>query len=158
MSDHDTYFMTWTTYGTWLPGDVRGWRKRGKGNVLPQPLLEQWSREQMKGAVVLLGDHDRETVEDACRKHCDFRGWELLAVSARTNHVHVVVVSNESPQKVRDQLKANATRCLRQQNQPLNVVRTWTRGGDCEFVKDEDIETVVQYVTEAQDRQGVEDK
>ena len=81
MNDHETYFITWTTYGTWLPGDARGWRQREKGNVLPQPLLEQWCRERMKGSFVLLADHDRETVEDACHEHCEIRGWELLAVS-----------------------------------------------------------------------------
>ena len=24
------YFLTWTTYGTWLPGDERGWIEAGK--------------------------------------------------------------------------------------------------------------------------------
>ena len=24
------YYLTWTTYGTWLPGDERGWVWRGK--------------------------------------------------------------------------------------------------------------------------------
>ena len=23
------YFITWTTYGTWLPGDERGWNRKG---------------------------------------------------------------------------------------------------------------------------------
>ena len=22
------YFLTWTTYGTWLPGDERGWSRK----------------------------------------------------------------------------------------------------------------------------------
>ncbi len=25
------YFSTWTTYGTWLPGDERGWFSRNGG-------------------------------------------------------------------------------------------------------------------------------
>ena len=86
--EFNVYFITWTTYGTWLPGDARGWRKRRRGPQLPQPLLEQWCRKQMKGDAVLLESQDRETVEDACRQHCHVRGWHLLAVSARTNHVH----------------------------------------------------------------------
>jgi hypothetical protein len=24
-ADPIAYFLTWTTYGTWLPGDERGW-------------------------------------------------------------------------------------------------------------------------------------
>jgi REP element-mobilizing transposase RayT len=157
MNDYKTYFITWTTYGTWIPGDARGWRKRQAGYQISQPLLEEWCRESMKGATVLLAPHDRLAVEEACREHCAFRGWELFAVSARSNHVHVVVAANERSQKVRDQLKANATRCLRQQKQPLIAERTWTRGGDCETLdSDEDIEMAVLYVTEAQDRMGLD--
>ena len=107
----------------------------------------------MKGEAVLLEPHDRKTIEQACRKHCEHRGWHLFAVNARTNHVHVVVAADASPQKVRDQLKANCTGGLRRQDKPLIAVRTWTRGGDCEVLDTEDdIEAAVQYVTEAQDR------
>jgi REP element-mobilizing transposase RayT len=106
----------------------------------------------MTGEAVLLQLHDRATVEDACREHCQFRGWVLHAVSARTNHVHMVVSAEESPSTVRDQLKANCTRRLRKQTNPLKVARTWTSGGDCEFLDDEsDIEAAIVYVTEAQD-------
>ena len=109
----------------------------------------------MTGEVVLLEPTDRETIENACREHCDIRGWRLLAIGARTNHVHVVVEANESPQKVRDQLKANCTRRLRTQTTPLNVARTWTRGGDCEVLRDEaGVEAAVLYVIEAQDNKA----
>lgn len=151
--EHLSYFITWTTYGTWLPGDSRGWRARGKGSQVPRPLLERWCREQMTGDTVLLSPADRVTVEDACREHCAFRGWELHAVSARSNHVHLVVTANADPKKVRDQLKANCTRRLRTQQNPLRRDRTWTRGGDVEVLDTEDdLEAAVLYVLEAQDR------
>jgi hypothetical protein len=47
MNDPSTYFITWTTYGTWLPGDTRGWRKTKQGDQPPQPLLEAWCRNRM---------------------------------------------------------------------------------------------------------------
>ncbi|MEZ6112471.1 MAG: hypothetical protein R3C99_15870 [Pirellulaceae bacterium] len=49
MSDNDpiAYFITWTVYGTFLQGDHRGWRKRGKGYQTPQPLLAQWHRQRL---------------------------------------------------------------------------------------------------------------
>ena len=98
----------------------------------------------MTGDVVLLEPHNRLTVEDACREHCQVRRWPLMAVNARTNHVHLVVVADEKPQKVGDQLKANCTRHLRTQANPLNVEKTWTRGGDCEILDGEaDIEAAV---------------
>ena len=159
MNEPITSLITWTTYGTWLPGDMRGWRNRTAGEQFPRPLLEQWCREQMTGGSVLLTIADRQTVEDACREHCDFRKWLLFAVSARSNHVHVVVAADEKPQKVRGQLKANCTRRLRNQETPLVVERTWTRGGDCSIlIGDDDIETAVFYVNEGQDRKELDIK
>ena len=151
MNDTIAFFITWTTYGTWLPGDMRGWRKRKGGHQLPKPLLADWSRKQMKGEAVLLELDDRHTVEEACSNHCRIRNWHLYAVNARTNHVHVVVAASMKPQKVRDQLKANCTAALRTQLQPLCVERTWTKGGDCEILDtDEDLDAAILYVTDAQ--------
>ena len=145
------YFITWTTYGTWLPGDQRGWRLRARGTRLPEPLLRDWCAKQMKGEAVLLGTEDRITVEKACREHCEFRGWELKAVNARTNHVHVVAIANKSPKSTRDQLKANCTRLLRLQPTPLNVPKTWTTNGDCEVLADDDeLLGVMHYVIDCQ--------
>jgi REP element-mobilizing transposase RayT len=151
--DFVVYFITWTTYGTWLPGDARGWRKRQGGPQVPQPLLEDWCRERLKGNVVLLEKHDRETVEDACREHSQFRGWQLLAARAQSNHVHVVIGARADPETVRDQLKANCTRRLRTQPIPLVAERTWTRLGDCEVLEtEEEIAAAVQYTMEGQDK------
>ena len=145
------YLVTWTTYGTWLPGDLRGWRKRIGGPQVPQPLLVRWCKSQMSGEAVLLSPDDRSTVEAACREHCQFRGWPLLAVNARTNHVHLVLATDERPQTARNQLKANCTRRLRLQQPPLHVPRTWSRGGDCAVLDgDDSIEAAIVYVSEAQ--------
>ena len=144
-------FITWTTYGTWLPGDARGWRAKVGGNKLPDPGLEAECREKMKFSPVQLDTHDRATVEEACRKHCEHRNWQLHAVNARTNHVHVVVSANEKPQRVRDQLKANCTAQLRSQPRPLVSPRTWTKGGDCSVLFDDDeLHDAIRYTLEAQ--------
>lgn len=110
LTDFEAVFITWTTYGTWLPGDKRGWRHRKNGHELPKPRLAEWAEKQMKGQAILLTVENRLTVELACQRHSDHRGWELLAINARTNHVHVVVAGNAKPQTIRDQLKANCTR------------------------------------------------
>jgi REP element-mobilizing transposase RayT len=153
MNDPVTYFITWTTYGTWLPGDHRGWRKTRKGNQPPQPLLENWVRNRMTEDPVLLNSERRAKVERVCRDHANIRGWVIHAVSARTNHVHIAVTADADPKKVRDQFKANATRVLRQVPDPIASKKVWTKGGDCEIVDgDDELERVVQYITEAQDR------
>ncbi len=153
MNDPVTYFITWTTYGTWLPGDARGWRKTGKGNQPPQPKLEQWCRDRLSENPVTLTESQRAEVEAVCREHARIRSWVLHAVSARSNHVHLAVTADKTPAVVRDQFKANATRALRQGTDPISNERVWTRGGDCEILdSDEELENVVLYITEAQDR------
>ena len=39
------YFLTWTTYGTWLPGDERGWNRKGevkRTSNAPIPCSSRW--------------------------------------------------------------------------------------------------------------------
>ena len=152
MTDPLTYFITWTTYGTWLPGDERGWRKTNAGPQLPRPRLEDWCRNRMTEKPVLLNDEQRLRVEAVCRKHVAIRGWVVHAVSVRSNHVHIVVTADKPPEHVRDQFKANATRVLREAPGAIEQDKVWTRGGDSEIVDGEaNLERVVQYVTEAQD-------
>jgi REP element-mobilizing transposase RayT len=153
VSDAVTYFIIWTTYGTWLPGDARGWRKQKHGNQPPQPLLEAWCRRRMLENPVLLNETQRGKVEAVCRDHARIRQWKLHAVNARSNHVHLVVTANKGPEVVRDQFKANATRVLREEPEAITHDKLWTRGGDCEIVDGEDeLERAVVYVLEAQDR------
>ena len=55
--------------------------------------------------------------------------------------------------RVRDELKANATRVLRRRENPITNEKVWTKGGDIQFIDTEDdLEQVVIYVAEAQDR------
>ncbi len=153
MNDFVTYFITWTTYGAWLPGDQRGWRKWKGGEQQPRPLLEAWCRERMKETPVKLNSLQREKVELVCRQHAAIRSWSLHALSARSNHVHIAVTADDAPHKVRDQFKANSTRVLRQSPAPIANEKIWTRGGDVEIINDEDgLEQVILYITEAQDR------
>jgi len=151
--DPITLFITWTTYGTWLSGDSRGWRKWKAGEQQPQPKLEDWCRRQMKDKPLFLNETQRAEVEDVIRKHAQIRGWALHAVSARTNHVHVAVTAAAPPKRVRDQFKANGTRVLREPPDPVTHEKVWTKGGDIEFIDtDDELEQVVLYITEAQDR------
>jgi len=145
-------FITWTTYGTWLPGDARGWRDTTLGPQLHDPDREAAARAKMKFPEVRLRPHDRQTVEEACRLHCCHRTWCLHAVNARSNHVHVVVSGNEKPESIRDQLKANCTSRLRRQPDPLICERIWTKKGDCEVLfTDEELWNAVAYTLHAQD-------
>ena len=148
-------FITWTTYGAWFPGDRRGWRKWKAGEQVPQPLLADWCRDRMNEPPVTLNRAHRVTVIKTCHRHAKIRGWVVHAIDARSNHVHLVVTAAAEPKKVRDQFKANATRALREMANPTTNMKIWTRGGDVEVVEgDEQLDQVVFYVNDAQDRMG----
>ena len=107
------FHIVWTTYGTWLPGDLRGWIKSGVPGIRPpDPEIEQSAREKMAEPPVILTKEQRELTEQAIVEHCRIRGWILHAVNARSNHVHVVVTANCEPDVVRNQLKAWCSRKL----------------------------------------------
>ncbi|WDQ15716.1 transposase [Rhodopirellula sp. P2] len=153
LADPITLFITWTTYGTWLPGDNRGWRKWKAGEQQPQPLLEDWCRDRMKEKPLTLNESQRTEVKTMIRKHASIRGWALHAVSVRSNHAHVAVTACAPPKRVRDQFKANGTTALRRMKTPVTHEKVWTKGGDIEFIDtDDDLEQVVLYITETQDR------
>jgi len=152
--DPIAYFITWTMYGTYLQGDERYWTRRRQGEQIPQPRLVQWHQERLKYPILYHDEKQRQAVNEVCGQHCEHRGWKLWSVSARTNHVHVVVTAEDkSGKQVRDELKANATRVLREKWSAFQDRPVWTTGGDWKCINTEDdLEAVCLYVDEAQDR------
>lgn len=152
------YFITWTIYGVHLQGSDAGWRKRGEGEKPPQPLLENWHAERLTHSVELLNSHERNAVDHACRTHAEHREWKLWALNVRTNHVHVVIsASTHKGTVVRDQLKANSTRQIRETSNRFVDRPVWAIGGDVKFIWTEDeLSTVIDYTLIAQDRKGCE--
>ena len=149
------YFLTWTTYGTWLPGDERGWNdKHEPGLKPPNPLFVEMAESRMTEPAFYLSPRNRQIVEDTIRKHCDVRKWVLHAVNARTSHVHVVVTApGYGPETVRDQFKAWCTRKLKAAGE--SRTNYWTERASCRWINHEDdLESAVVYVVEAQDRKG----
>jgi hypothetical protein len=108
------YFLTWPTYGTWLPGDERGWVQYHRGPQLPDPVKKLESSARMSEGACRLTDPERRLVEETISVHCRVRRWTLHAVNCRSNHVHVVLTAGEHPDTVRDQLKAWCTRRLKE--------------------------------------------
>lgn len=116
--------------------------------------------DSQNGVAIVCTEHpvtltpvQRLKVEAVCREHANVRGWALHAIQVRSNHIHLVVAADKAPKTVRDQFKANATRVLREAPEPITNQTVWTQGGDCEVIDgEENLERVVQYVLEAQDR------
>ena len=119
MRDHPVaYFITMRTYGTWLSGDPRGSvdrEHRGYGEPFAprDDFRAGYQARRMKGPAYLIGPADRRTIEAAVVELCQQRGWELYAMNVRTNHVHVVLAADVSPERAMGDLKAYSTRALR---------------------------------------------
>ncbi|MGO8745357.1 MAG: transposase [Thermoguttaceae bacterium] len=157
MSDPLAYYLTWPTYGTWLPGDERGWVKRGCGIQPPDPIRKLEAEARMIEGACRLDHEQRAVVEKTIAEHCRIRGWELYAVNCRSNHIHVVVAANVKPEVVRSQFKAWCTRKLKELARYRNddgEVREnwWAERGSQIYINDEDgLEAVIQYVRDGQD-------
>src|SRR5215471_6985078 len=100
------YFLTWPTYGTWLPGDERGWVEYRSGWQLPDPIRKLEAEARMTEDALTLDSEQRQVVEQTIAQHCRVRGWKLHVVNCRTNHLHVVVTADRPPKLVRVQFKA----------------------------------------------------
>lgn len=65
------YMLTWTTYGTWLQGDYRGYVVKG-GDVLREATsLEQNNRERMVKDAVAFSVREQAVVRNAILAEAD---------------------------------------------------------------------------------------
>ena len=160
MPDPLAYFLTWATYGTWLPGDERGWVDYQHGWKLPNPVRQMEAEARMSENACLLDAEQRACVEETITAHCRFRGWQLRAVNCRTNHLHVVVSADRHPDELRRQLKAWCTRRLRELDQKRSGTASgvgrenwWAERGSRRYVNDEaSLEVAILYVQDGQDK------
>ncbi len=155
--------ITWTCYGTWLPGDARGHVSKvllpeggfqPKQNVPGTPVAtgDTTTRERaqalQKGETVWLTADQAFGTATALVEAARSRGWRILRASVMANHVHVVVIDcpDDGP-AVRRVLKGVSQAALsRAASQPK---RWWTQGGSDRYKHGaEAVEAAVLYVAE----------
>ncbi len=149
------YFITFTTYGTWLHGaKVEGSVDR-QHNVFSTPTLSLNSartlsmQTRMKYKYFLLDAHSREIVLNAIKEVCAHRQWDLLAAHVRTNHVHIVVHAEITPEIIINTFKAYSSRYINQSF--LHKQKYWTRHGSTRYLwKEEQVEATIDYVVREQ--------
>jgi hypothetical protein len=90
------YMVTWTTYGTWLQGDKRGFVKDGK--ILEASTeLEQDNKKRQSSDKVSLTKEQREIVRISILREAEKIKESILAISVRSNHVHAVIEGGGKP-------------------------------------------------------------
>jgi REP element-mobilizing transposase RayT len=128
------YFLTFHTYGTWLPGDERGSvdradRAYGSSPRGHSPGLVAHVAARMRGAPVELDEAEREVVGATFEEVCEHRAWELLAAHVRATHAHVVVRAELAPERVMGTLKAYASRRVAEAGLRVRGTSLWARHG-----------------------------
>lgn len=144
--------ITWATYGTWLPCHNREWERVKQLELEPPNAgFNPSDPEPDEDAPILLNRRQRRAVEFEVRNHILLRRWKLHALAVQSDQIHVAVTVASSPRRVRDQLKANATRVLRQLTPPINARNVWTQGGDITLIESQRVldRFVKQILTES---------
>src|SRR5437588_12633937 len=102
MTEPIAYYISFTTYGTWLHGRAPGSVDRehnvpGTPVLPPDPALEAANRQRLRQEPCSLDEPRRAVVLRTIREVAAYRRWKLWAVHVRTNHVHLVVTAAPKP-------------------------------------------------------------
>jgi len=146
------YMITWTTYGTWLQGDKRGYVK--DGNIIEgNEGLHKANAARLKNPPTKLNGEHRNIVHQAIVRKGEEIGQKTYAIAVCSNHVHIVADhTSDSIEQVVSYYKNAARLALRGSGL---VGRIWTKGFDKRFCFDgEELESKIRYVENHADRNG----
>jgi REP element-mobilizing transposase RayT len=161
MIDPVALLITWTTYGTWLPGDERGYVSntlhRGGGFEpkhnqpgTPYTADDAYTRERARSLqewpTVWLTPPQANVVAHSLVRVAVERGWMVLRAAIMSNHVHVVVTGCPiDGSAVRRILKGNTQADL---SKSVGESRRWWTAGGSDRVREgaQSIESTVEYV------------
>jgi hypothetical protein len=134
------WLLTWTTYGSWLPGDARGFvsnvaddqGKATRHNTpgtpcdADHPGLRHYASSLLRGEPLLLTAEQAPVLLKQFQETAAFRHWLLVAVAIMRNHVHLMVgvPGDPDPADLLRDFKSYGSRALnRVRNKPQSG--TW---------------------------------
>lgn len=140
------WLLTWTTYGTWLPGDDKGFvspvrnpfsqkweRQNTPGTICTSsiPGLRQASYSRLKCPAISLSSSQAEVLWQQFQETANIRNWQILSVAIMRTHVHLLVyVENDpAPENVLRDFKAYGSRSLNSKWQKPASGTWWTESG-----------------------------
>jgi REP element-mobilizing transposase RayT len=159
------WFLTWTTYGTWLPGDARGFvspkfdgpiperrnNEPGRSYDTGSRKLRRLAQSKLVGSPILLTCEQARVIRQQFEETAQHRGWRILAGAIMANHVHLVigVAGDPDPKDLLRDFKSYASRALNGQFPRPESDTWWTERGSKRKVKGwENLETLLRYVRE----------
>lgn len=138
------YMITFTTYGTWLQGDKRGFVKDGITYAANQSLADSNNQNLSKNPVKLSNNH-RAIAVKAIFEKANRLNQKVLALAVCSNHVHIVVDYVPIPMgKIVSYYKNAAQVAFRKVGL---TGRVWTKGFDKRYCFDEQaLKSRIDYV------------
>jgi REP element-mobilizing transposase RayT len=163
-----TWLLTNTCYGTWLPGDSRGFvgyvreRRVGEAESTHRVIhhesgtiydaassgLEQAARQRLQGSPIHLNVEPAAILIEQFLETAKHLGWTILAAAVMFHHFHLVVTGGETPSaKLLGDLKSWGTRRLSQTFGAPSSGTWWTeRGSKRHLPGDVAVMQAVDYV------------
>jgi REP element-mobilizing transposase RayT len=152
--------ITWTTFGTWLPGDQRGYvtntvasdggfQKKentpGTPYTADAPFMSARARALQQRPTALLTASLARVAAAAMVSAATARGWRIVRGALMPNHIHMVVIDCPADgSAVRRVLKGTSQAAL---NREAGAQRWWTAGGSDRYKNDDDaIAAAIRYV------------
>jgi valyl-tRNA synthetase len=141
--------LTWTTYGTWLPGEDRGSVSRapradgtqslrnlpGEPYDRDDPQRQAAATERRQGKPLRLTPNHAPVLLSCIADTCQRHGIELLAIAILPNHVHVLCQGEQHGAEMLQVIKGNASRRLNRQFMLEGSPRWWTKSGSRRRIK-----------------------
>ena len=138
------YMITFTTYGTWLQGDKRGFVKNGQTYAANQSLADS-NKQNLSNNPVRLSITHRAIAAEAIFEKADQLNQKIRALAVCSNHVHLVADYVPVPiGSVVSHYKNSAQAALRKAGL---AGRVWTKGFDKRYCFDEQaLKSRIDYV------------
>ncbi len=159
--DAGAVLVTWTTYGTWLPGDQRGFvscvpsaesphpihNRPGESYDADDPQSLASATERLQGTLVYLNRDHAEVALMAIAGVCGRHGIEPLAVAVMANHVHVLCQTERTKGELLKLFKGGVSHALNARFELESAPRWFTTGGSVRYSKSRgDLTTAIEYV------------
>jgi hypothetical protein len=149
------YLLTFSTYGTHLPGSEKGWVDAqhclaGSPMRSHNPSREAYWRSHLNESPWVLDQEARLVTLGVILSVCTHRQWIAHAAHVRTTHIHAVIGGEGKPERMLCDFKAYATRALRSKAGTRRR-RYWADHGSTRYLWNEaSVKGAIDYVLNGQ--------
>jgi REP element-mobilizing transposase RayT len=138
------YMLTWTTYGTWLQGDERGFVKDGQ-ILNKNETLENINKFNLEKEPVRLNAKQREIVKNTIIEEAKRVSQKIFALIVFSNHIHLLVEKNQNSIETTAALYKTAARKALYKTGLEGKI--WSKGFDKRFCfNEQELDRRIEYI------------